>query len=407
MYLIVKQRLNHLTSDEFLILKELCHIVKNLRNQTIYEIETEYKKTGKHLTAYDVMGILQGTENYSLLNSGISQQTILEVDWNYKSYFSLIKSGQKANPPKYLKKDGYYRLTIRKNIIQNDKFIIPYSRKYKKEHKSIEIKVPSIVQQKNVRQIVIQPMYDANVFYVFYIYKEQENVSHSIHENVLAIDIGMNNFCTCVSTFGDSFIIDGYKLKSLCQWCCKENARLQSIKDKQNIKGLTKKQINLFEKMKNQLTDYVHKTSKIIINYCLEHDIDTLVFGMNDDFQRYSNMGKKVNQLFTRFPFGKLRDNLEYLCKKWGILFIVQNESYTSKASFLDGDVIYDSNEKNIFSGKRIKRGLYRTKNNIYINADLNAALNIMKKSNVVSDEKIQALCDSGFLKTPSRIRIY
>ena len=209
------------------ILKHVCK-----ENHEVVVIDNRAKVIEDIINTYDVMGILQGTENYSLLNSGISQQTILEVDWNYKSYFSLIDSGQKANPPKYLKKDGYYRLTIRKNIIQNDKFIIPYSRKYKKEQKSIEIKVPSIVQQKNVRQIVIQPMYDANVFYVFYIYKEQENVSHSIHENVLAIDIGMNNFCTCVSTFGDSFIIDGHKLKSLCQWCCKENARLQSIKDK-------------------------------------------------------------------------------------------------------------------------------------------------------------------------------
>ena len=149
------------------------------------------------------------------------------------------------------------------------------------------------------------------------------------------------------------------------------------------------------------------KAAKYVINYCLNHDIGTLVVGYNETFQNLSKLGCVNNQNFVNIPFGKFRDKLRYLCELNGITFIKQEESYTSKSSFFDNDRLPVYNADNVkeyrFSGRRIHRGLYRTKSGMLFNADVNGALNILRKSNVV-DCKI--LYNRGEVNTPVRIRI-
>lgn len=139
----------------------------------------------------------------------------------------------------------------------------------------------------------------------------------------------------------------------------------------------------------------------------MTNDIGTLVIGYNQSFQCKSNIGKKNNQIFTQLPFGKIREKLEYLCKRYNINYILQEESYTSKASFFDNDdlPIYnmDNPQTYEFSGKRVKRGLYQTKDGYLFNADCNGALNILRKSKAVD---VTVLCCRGELDTPKRIRI-
>lgn len=151
----------------------------------------------------------------------------------------------------------------------------------------------------------------------------------------------------------------------------------------------------------------MNKTARKIIDYCISNDIGILVVGYNETFQRGSNIGKVNNQTFVTIPYGQLRFKLEYLCKRNGITFVKQEESYTSKSSFWDKDelpVYNDDNPKTyIFSGKRVHRGMYRCANGICLNADINGALNIMRKSNVVS---LTALYTRGEVDTPVRIRI-
>ena len=181
---------------------------------------------------------------------------------------------------------------------------------------------------------------------------------------------------------------------------------MQSIKDKQKLsKTLTKRQARLLRKRENRVRDYLGKTAKKIINYCLEHNIGNLVLGKNKGFQQESNLGKVNNQIFVQMPFYKLQQKLEYQCKIYGIDMIEQEESYTSKASFWDKDEIpvYGDSKQHIFSGKRIKRGLYKTSSGILLNADVNGALNILRKSNVVS---LSGLYSRGELNTPVRIRV-
>lgn len=406
MYLAVRQQLNNLSKSEYLVLRELCHVSKDLYNQALYEIRQEYFRSKKHLNYYDVCKKLQGTETYSLLQAQVSQQTLKAVDENFKSFFGLIKKKLKARIPKYLDKDGFFKLTVPTVSIKNDKIQLPYSRQYAKEHNKIYLKVPNILKGKKVKQIWIIPRQNARFFEVQYIYKVEPKEKKSI-KNVLAIDLGITNLCTCVTTEGNSFIIDGRKLKSFNQWYNKETSRLNSIKDKQKIKGYTKKLYRIATKRNNRVSDIVHKTCKYVVNYCVDNDIDTIVCGINKDFQRYSNLGKVNNQKFTQIPFGKIRNILNYLCELNGINFIEQEESYTSKASFWDRDEIpVFSSESKVnydFSGKRVHRGLYHSKNGMLLNADLNGSLNILRKSNVVS---LEALYSRGVLNPPLRIRV-
>ena len=177
--------------------------------------------------------------------------------------------------------------------------------------------------------------------------------------NALAIDLGINNLVTAVSSNGKTFIIDGKRLKSINQWYNKQNAHLQSVKDKQNIG------------------------------------------------KRATNKQKANNQTFVNIPYGQLRFKLEYLCEINGIVFVKQEESYTSKASFWDKDNIPIYNNDNpqsyTFSGKRIHRGMYQCLYGKCLNADVNGALNILRKSNVVS---LVGLYSRGEVDTPVRIRI-
>ena len=404
MYLAYKQQVK-LTKEEYLILRELCHISKNLYNQALYEIRQEYFKSKKYLNYYDVVKILQGTENYSILQAQISQQTLKIIDENFKSFFTLVKKKYKANIPRYLDKDGFFKLCIPIVTIKDSKFQIPYSRSYGKTHNKIYIKVPSKLEGKQVKQIRIVPRQDARFFEVQYIYKVDEPKEKETITNTLAIDFGISNLCTCVDTLGNSFIMDGKKLKSFNQWYNKELSRLSSIKDKQKIKGYTKRMYRITTKRNNRVNDITHKTCKRIINYCIDKNIDAIVCGVNKDFQRNSDIGNINNQKFTQIPFGKIRENLRYLCKLYGIKFIEKEESYTSKASFWDKDFIPTYGDENIltFSGKRIKRGLYKTKNGKVLNADVNGALNILRKSNIVS---LDGLYARGELNTPVRIRV-
>ena len=151
----------------------------------------------------------------------------------------------------------------------------------------------------------------------------------------------------------------------------------------------------------------MNKAARIIINYCIDNDIGRLVIGYNKDFQRNADMGKANNQTFTHIPFGRLRDKLKYLCEFNGIEYMTVEESYTSKASFFDKDDIpvYSKGNtcRHVFSGRRVSRGMYETSKGYRLNADVNGALNILKKSNVV---RLESLYDRGEVDTPVRIRI-
>ncbi|QUB94806.1 transposase [Leptotrichia sp. oral taxon 218] len=414
MYLTLKQQVKHLSKKEFRNLKYLSHIAKNLTNEAIYNIRQYYFKNKKYLSYNENYKILKNSENYKKLNSNMAQQILKEVDGSFKSFFGLLKLAKNGQYnfkdiklPKYLAKDGFTTLVIGFVRLKDDILTVPYSNSFKKTHQEVKIKLPPVLKGKKIKEIRIIPKQHSRYFEIQYTYEVEEVQRELNKENGLGIDLGIDNLCTCVTNNGASFLIDGRKLKSINQYYNKTNAKLQSIKDKQKIEHITLRQKRIARRRNNRINDYLSKAARIIINYCLNNDIGRIVLGYNEDFQRKSNIGSINNQNFVNIPYGKLRDKLIYLCKLYGIEFKLQEESYTSKASFFDGDEIpiYDKeNQKEyIFSGKRIKRGLYQTSTGKIINADCNGALNILRKSKVVD---LSVLYNRGELNTPKRIRV-
>lgn len=413
MYLTIKQQLKHLSKEDYVNLKELCHIAKNLTNETLYNVRQYYRNEKEYLCYEKNYHLLKNSQNYKLLNSNMAQQIMKQVDSSFKSFFALLrkcKAGtynyKDVKLPRYLPKDSYSALVIAFVRLNGNKLVVPYSQSYKKCHKPIEIRIPPLLQDKKIKQIKIIPKYNARFFEIQYTYEVSEGQRKLDTNNALAIDLGINNLCTCVTSAGTSFIIDGKKLKSINQGFCKSLSKVQSVYDKQNVKSGKVKQ-RLIMKHNNALNDYISKTARYVVNYCLSKNIGNIVVGYNETFQKNVNLGRKTNQTFCNLPFGILRNKLEYMCKLEGINFVKQEESYTSKASFFDKDIIptynYDNPQEYTFSGKRVKRGLYVTKNNYRFNADINGALNIMRKSSVVS---LEALYSRGLVDTPVRIRI-
>ena len=415
MYLTVKQQVKHLSKENYLSLKELCHAAKNLANEAIYNVRQYYFTEGEFLKYEKNYVLLKNSPNYKELNSNMSQQILKEGDCSFKSFFGLLKLAKQGKYafkdcklPKYLPKDGYTTLVIGFVRLKGNKLIIPFSNSFKKTHKPIEITIPPILLDKKVKEIRIIPKANARFFEIQYIY-EAECIQRNLNKNnALALDLGINNLVTAVSSNGKSFIIDGRKLKSINQWFNKENARLQSIKDKQKLgKKTTNRQKTIARDRNNKVNDYMNKAARKVIDYCINNNIGTLIVGYNETFQRNSHIGKQNNQNFVNIPYGQLRNKLEYLCELNDIAFVKQEESYTSKASFWDRDNIPTYNADNPkeyqFSGSRIHRGLYKTANGKAFNADVNGALNIMRKSSVVD---MRVLYSRGDVDTPVRVRL-
>lgn len=415
MYLTVKQQIKHLSKENYLSLKELCHTAKNLTNEAIYNVRQYYFTESEFLKYEKNYTLLKNSPNYKTLNSNMAQQILKEADSSFKSFFGLLKLAKKGKYafkdcklPKYLPKDGYTTLVIGFVRLKGNKLIIPFSNSFKKTHKPVEITIPPILLDKKVKEIRIIPKANARFFEIQYTY-EAECIQRNLNKNnALTIDLGINNLATCVTSAGKSFIIDGRRLKSINQWFNKENARLQSIKDKQHFgKKTTNRQKAIARDRNNKVNDYMNKAARKVIDYCIKNNIGTLIVGYNETFQRNSHIGKQNNQNFVSIPYGKLREKLECLCELNDIAFVKQEESYTSKASFWDKDTIpvYNSDNPQVyaFSGKRVHRGLYKRADGKVFNADVNGALNILRKSNVVS---LDALYSSGEVDTPIRIRI-
>jgi IS605 OrfB family transposase len=356
--------------------------------------------------------LCKGNENYQLLNTDIAQQTLKVVDRTFRSFYGLIKAvkssvfQQKVRLPHYLPKDGYFALIIPRIKVKDGKFKIPMSNAFKRQFGEVTIDFPSRLNAKTIKEVRIHPKYDARFFEVEYVSESEIETVATVKDSALAIDLGLDNLATCVDTNGASFIVDGRKLKSINQWFNQENARLQSIKDRQKIQKLTERQARLYINRTNQVRDYLNKAARVIINHCIKSKIDCLIVGYNPGIKQEINIGSRNNQNFVQIPFYTLRNKLKSLCERYGLTYKEQEESYTSKSSYLDGDdlPVYNADKPATyqFSGKRIKRGLYRSKEGHLINADVQGAANIGCKSKQNGFTGLSRGC----LAQPLRIKI-
>lgn len=417
-YCVQSNVIRGLTKAQYDLLREMCRYSNNLYNVALYNIRQHYLNTKQFLTYESNYHECKTNENYALLQAGISQQIMKVVDRSFKSFFNLIKKCKlgdyryhDVNIPHYRPKGGMFNLIMSTNAftIKNGCLYVPMSRKFKALHenaKEIAIPFPARLFDKVIKEVRILPCNNGHYFKIQYVY-EVESENHELDkENFLSVDFGVDNLATCVSTVGTPFIVDGRRLKSINHQWNKEMAMLRSISTKQRQKT-TKRIQSITSKRNNRVNDAIKKSARYIVNYCINNNVGTLIVGYNADFKRNSNLSKVNNQNFVQIPLGNLRQQLEFLCWKYDIEYIEQEESYTSKSSFLDKDVLpeYKAEQpyNGEFSGKRIKRGLYQSKNGTIINADVNGSANIMRKCKQNLDH--EKLC-LGLLASPARIRL-
>ena len=379
-----------------------------------YNVRQHYFIEGEYLTYQANYPLCKENPNYKLLNSNVAQQILKEVDKSFKTFFAitnLIKKGKydfrSVRLPSYLPKKSYFDLIIGQIRIKKDGTLdVPLSPTFKQVHGKISIKVPKNLLDKKIKSIRIIPKDNARFFVVHYTYEIEKYEGNLNKNNVLAIDFGINNLCACVSKTGDTFLIDGKKLKSYNKWANDEFIRLEKIKEKQNIKITTNNQKKILVKRSRQLNDYYNKSVKIIMDYCKINDIGTIVVGYSKKIRKSDLYENEYYDKFMQLSMREFKAKLEHKCKIYDIDFIKQEESYTSKSDFLAGDILPSINVENIkiyeFKGERISRGQYKSSTNTILNADINASLNILKKANITDINHLMTID----IKQPKRIKV-
>ncbi len=390
----------------------LCSISKRLYNHANWYVRQDFFHLENWLYYHDLNFILQYSDNYRLFKAQTSQQILRIVEKNWKSFFNSIKERNKnrnkfngiPRPPKY-KKDDYYLLifTNQNSKIKDNKIILTMSQFFKESFpdfkQPIEIPIPPYNHKtfKSYQQVRILPR--RKFYEIENVYNELIKDYELDKDTYLSIDIGLNNLITAVENRNSRpLLISGKILKSINQQWNKQKARLYSIKDKQELPWTSK--LDSINVIRNTvMNDYLHKTARFIINYCIEHKIGNICLGNLKNIKKNIRLGKQNNQNFVNIPIQKLKQVLTYKATLKGINIIEVDESYTSKCSSLDMEPIQKHDK---FIGKRIKRGLFQGSNYL-LNADVNGAINILRK--VVGDDFIRDLSDRGRWFQPVRIR--
>ena len=384
-------------------LDNLCFLSKNLYNQALYRIRQQFFEDKSFKNYYELNKELHDENqiDYRALPANSSQETLKLVNQNYSSFFKILQKHIKG-----VKIPGYLDKTKGRQIVIYNHMTLPSHLLEKGIIKLPKSNIQFRTKQKNIRQVRIVPKNNYIVLEVVY----EATIKELLKDNkrYMSIDLGIDNLASCSSNVSKSFIINGKPVKSINQFYNKKKANLQSeLKIKQN-KNTSKHLQNLTLKRNNKIKDYFHKASRYIVNQLVNQSINTLIIGKNDGWKQETNIGKKNNQNFVNIPHQMFINQLKYKCQLEGINVIEQEESYTSKISFFDNDFIpaYGQNDE-LFkpSGKRIKRGLYKTSSGLVLNADINGSLNIMRKYlNEVCDEIISP-ANRGLVMNPVKIQ--
>ncbi len=382
-----QQVLIHTDQDTQAIIEYICSESNKVYNGAVYYARQVYFKARRYITKSELDEELKTNRHFQAMHSQAAQQTCHSVFEGFKSFKALNKLFQqgklpeKPRPPKY-RKSGLNVVTYPKQALRliNGNIRIPLGTKVKAWFgiDSFNIPLPGNLDFKQIRELRILPRNQC--FYAEFVYKLNPQEASLNPNNALGIDPGMDSWVTCVSTVGTSFIIDGKHVKSLNRWY---NKKVSTIKERKPQGFWSKKLSHLTEKRNCQMRDAVNKAARLVINHCLDNNIGTVVFGGNLLSKQESNLGSRNNQKWVQVPTARLKTRISQLCEQYGIRFVETEESYTSKASFIDGDYLPKYGEKPdnwTPSGKRVKRGLYRTALNWYINADCNGASNILRK---------------------------
>ena len=264
--------------------------------------------------------------------------------------------------------------------------------------------MPSNLKFEDIKEVRLLPR--NGCFYAEFVYRLPPIKVEVDFSKALGIDSGLNNWLTCIANVGTSFSVDGLHLKSVNRWY---NKQISTLKENQPQGFWSKRLADITETRNRQMRDAINKAARLVLDHCIKHGIGTVVFGWHKGQRQQANLGNKTNQKFVQIPTARLKDRIAQLCEQYGLQFVETEESYTSKASFVDGDelpVFGAKPEGWQASGKRTKRGLYRTAMNWYINADCNGAANILRKVATMLGLDLSGV-GRGSLTAPTRMQVW
>jgi putative transposase len=407
------------TKKEYLMIREISSDVQKLKKTANYKIRQKYFEDQTYLN-YNSLDKLMKEENnfdYRRCHSQVAQQTLKTNDKSWKSFFELHKlkkSGKYTRPisiPGYqrgktysvvsLQKDSY-KIVSRGEKENRKKFLrisLSKSIQEKYEEKFLYVKLSSYLLERitKLKYVEIVPKQNGLFFNIHFIFKNEESLEQVPNTSekdlrVLAIDIGINNLLAMIDTVtGKSVLVSGKKIKSINRHYNKMTSKAKSelkLKLKEKISSAkkskkdsqsvsTKKIKHMWQKRQNKITDELHQISRKVINYCLENGLNEIVIGKNKEWKTNCNMGKKMNQKFVQIPHARLIDMIKNKADMHGITVITQEESYTSKCDALSLEEICKHKQ---YLGRRVKRGLFKSGTGKFLNADINGALNILRK---------------------------
>lgn len=399
---LVEQHIIKSSDKRYKELDHLCFLSKNLYNQALYRIRQQFF-TDKTFKDYYKLNVELKQENqidYRALPANTAQETLKLVCQNYKTFFQSLRKGIKsARIPGYLDKNKGRQVVIYNHMTLSSK-MLEYG----------IIKLPKIglqfrTKHTKICQVRLVPRNNYIILEVIY----ESSIKELLTDNkrYMAIDLGIDNLTSCSSNVVSSFIVNGKPIKSINQYYNKKKSKLQSELELKNKKKSSKQIQNLTLKRNNKIKDYFHKASRYIVNQLVNQSINTLIIGKNDGWKQETNIGKKNNQNLVSIPHNQFISMLKYKCMLEGINVVMQEESYTSKCSFFDNDFIPtygQNNQTSKPSGKRIKRGLYKTSNGLILNADINGSLNILRKYLNVGCDEIISPTSRGLVVNPVKI---
>ncbi|MBS9386618.1 MAG: transposase [Dolichospermum sp. BR01] len=409
-----QQVLLHSDNETKAIIEYLCHESNSLYNCSVYYARQIWFKTGKIVSGFDLTAQMKNNKHFHAGYASAMQQTCLSVGEAFKSFKQLLaksKKGelnQKPRVPNYRKPGGLFTVTYPKKWLKlvDNLIRFPLGNQVKAWFGITEffLPMPSNLEWSDMKEIRILPR--NRQFYAEFVYQTEKSIIEIDKSKVIGIDHGIDNWLTCVSNVGTSFIIDGLHLKSLNQWY---NKTVANIKEGKPQGFWSNRLAAITEKRNRQMRNAVNKAARIVINHCIDNKIGTIVFGWNQMQKDSADLGKKNNQKFVQIPTAKLKGRIAQLCEQAGIVFVETEESYTSKTSFLDNDVLPTFGAKPEgwkSSGIRMTRGQFRTSTGIKINADCNGAVNIIKKVAAIFKFDLSGV-GRGALSAPKKVLLW
>ena len=390
-------------------LLRLCGVSKCLYNQALYAVKQSldnnegflsYAYLDKHMQS---TFNLEGEINYRLLKAQVSQQCLRVLDKNIKSYIKSIKD-YKKHPEKYngMPKLPNYKGKVNQLIYTNQCCRITKDG-ILKFSKHITTKIPQFDKYRKAllgfQQVRVNPLYKGDVIEIEIVYNTPD-CEPCNNKNIAGIDLGLGNLVTMVTNVDKPLIINGNPLKSYNQCFNKHLSNVKSELALVNKYKSSKRIRSMYAKRDRYLNDMYHKISRYIVDYLSDRGISTLVVGLNKGWKDSINIGSSNNQAFNSISHGRLIDMLRYKCEIAGITFVLNEESYTSKC---DGLCLEEICKHESYSGKRIKRGLFRSGCSKVVNADVNGAFNILRKVFGKSQEILEII-NRGWLFHPLKL---